>query len=201
MLYPELISNIEKAQALPIPRDRLPVLNLLIDYCKNRLDTSKDLKLNFICTHNSRRSQFSQIWGQVAAAYHNIPAKCFSGGVEVTAFNERAVASIERSGFQVTSATTENPEYAVSFDASHAPISALSKLYNDTTNPTSDFAAIMTCSDADENCPFIPGADARIPLRYEDPKVFDDTDLEETMYDERSLQIASELLYVFSQLR
>ena len=126
---------------------------------------------------------------------------CFSGGVEVTAFNERAAASIKRAGFQVTSTDTENPKYEISFGESHAPILAFSKLYNDTINPTSDFAAIMTCSDADENCPFIPGADARIPLRYEDPKAFDNTDKEETMYDERSLQIASELLYVFSQLK
>lgn len=201
MLYPELISSIEKAQALPIHTDRLLVLNLLIDYCKDRLDTSKDIKLNFICTHNSRRSQFSQVWGQLAAVYYAIPAKCFSGGVEVTAFNERAVASIERSGFQVTSDSTRNPKYEVSFDASRTPILAFSKLYNDATHPSSGFAAIMTCSHADENCPFIPGADARIPLRYEDPKAFDNTNQEEAKYDERSLQIASELLYVFSQLQ
>ena len=31
----------------------------------------------------------------------------------------------------------------------------------------------MVCDHADQNCPFIPGATARIPLRYKDPKEFD----------------------------
>lgn len=201
MLYPKVLASIESAQALPIQQDRFPVLDQLIDYSRGQIASSKALQLNFICTHNSRRSQFSQIWAQVAAAYYDIPAHCFSGGVETTAFNERAVASIKRSGFGVDSNSTENPIYQVNFSDSHPAIQAFSKKYDDHTSPTSGFAAIMTCSDADENCPFIPGADARIPLRYEDPKAFDDTDKESIMYDERSLQIASELLYVFGRLR
>ncbi len=72
-----------------------------------------------------------------------------------------------------------------------------SKLYDDPKNPQREFAAIMTCSSADEGCPFIPGAEKRLPIRYEDPKAFDDTELESKMYDKRSLTIASELNYVF----
>lgn len=200
MVYPDLLESIKKAEALTIQDDRLPVLNQLIDYCKEQLNKSQEIKLNFICTHNSRRSQFSQIWAQVAAAYYNVPAKSFSGGVEVTAFNERAVASIQRSGFKVSFNGTENPRYKISFNDVSSPVTAFSKLYDDQINPFAKFAAIMTCSDADENCPYIPGTDARIPLRYEDPKAFDDTDQEEVKYDERSLQIASELLFVFKSL-
>ncbi|VAW28441.1 Arsenate reductase thioredoxin-coupled, LMWP family, partial [hydrothermal vent metagenome] len=40
----------------------------------------------------------------------------------------------------------------------------------------------------------------RIPVLYEDPKAFDDTELEAKKYDERSLQIATELFYVFSKI-
>lgn len=58
----------------------------------------------------------------------------------------------------------------------------------------------MTCSHADENCPFIPGAETRIPVRYEDPKEFDDTEMESEKYDERSKQIASEMFFVFSRV-
>jgi arsenate reductase (thioredoxin) len=59
----------------------------------------------------------------------------------------------------------------------------------------------MTCAHADENCPFIPSSDRRIAVRYEDPKAFDDSPLEEAKYDERSLQIASEMFYVFRQIK
>ncbi len=59
----------------------------------------------------------------------------------------------------------------------------------------------MTCSDADENCPFIPGAEFRLPLTYEDPKEADDTPYEESRYDERVRQIGVEMMYVFQQLK
>ncbi|MDX5479857.1 MAG: protein-tyrosine-phosphatase, partial [Cyclobacteriaceae bacterium] len=151
--------------------------------------------------HNSRRSQFSQIWGKVAAAYHGIDINSYSGGVEVTAFNERAVASIKRFGFKVSKEGESNPKYFVFYSNDEDPIVTFSKVYDDAANALYGFAAVMTCSHADENCPFIPGAEARIPVRYEDPKAFDDTDQEAEMYDTRSLQIASELLYVFSRIK
>jgi protein-tyrosine phosphatase/arsenate reductase len=56
----------------------------------------------------------------------------------------------------------------------------------------------MTCSDAEENCPFIPGVDLRIGTTYDDPKAFDGTQLQDEKYQERSSQIALECLYVFS---
>ncbi len=200
MLFPTIQSFLDKAAAQVIPENRLPVLNTLVDYCKAQTEAGKVINLNFICTHNSRRSQFSQVWAQTIAALHGIEANCYSGGVEVTAFNERAIASIQRTGFKVSSEETENPKYSIRFSDAAPSILVFSKVFDDATNPTTNFAAVMTCSDADENCPFIPGADARIPLRFEDPKAFDDTELETQMYDERSLQIASELGYVFGRL-
>ena len=58
----------------------------------------------------------------------------------------------------------------------------------------------MTCSQANANCPFIPGAEKRIPITYEDPKEFDNTPQQIKKYQERSNQIATEMLYVFSQI-
>ncbi len=200
-LYPTLQTYIEQAQALPIADERKAVLQVLIDYLQQKIDQDEEINLNFICTHNSRRSQFSQIWGKVAAAYHGFDINSYSGGVEVTAFNERAVASIKRFGFKVSKEGNGNPKYFVFFSDDEDPIITFSKVYDDPANASSGFAAVMTCSHADENCPFISGAEARIPVRYEDPKAFDDTDQEALKYDERSLQIASELLYVFSRIK
>jgi arsenate reductase (thioredoxin) len=199
-LYPLLQAHIDKAQSLHLSKERKAILQVLIEYIQKKIDQNQDINLNFICTHNSRRSQFSQIWGKVAAAYYGIEINSFSGGVEVTAFNERAVASIKRFGFKVSKEGGENPKYFVFYSDDEDSIVTFSKVYDDAANVPTGFAAVMTCSHADENCPFIPGAEARIPVRYEDPKSFDGTDQEEEKYDERSMQIASEMLYVFSKV-
>ena len=193
----KLNSTIEQVQKIPIPENRKVILSKLVDYIQNKLEIGQSPRLNFICTHNSRRSQFSQIWAQTAAAFFTIDVKCFSGGVELTAFNERAVASILRCGFKIEKAGEINPKYFVYYDSKSKPIVAFSKLFDDIPSP---FAAVITCTHADDNCPFIPAAECRILVRYEDPKAFDDTTLEAEKYDERSMQIASEMFYVFRNL-
>ena len=59
----------------------------------------------------------------------------------------------------------------------------------------------MTCSSVDKGCPFISGAEKRIPVTFEDPKAFDNTPQQAEKYKERSIQIATELKYVFSKLK
>lgn len=200
-LYPELQGRIEEIEGQEISSARQQVLQPLIDYVQHKLDTGETAFLNFICTHNSRRSQFSQVWAQTAADYYHLPVRCLSGGVEVTACNERTVASLKRFGFRISAKGNENPKYGISHSENSTPISAFSKLFDDPENDAKSFAAVMTCSHADENCPFIPGTEKRISVRYEDPKAFDDTPLEGEKYDERSRQIASEMFYVFSKIR
>jgi arsenate reductase len=200
-MIPTLSTTIDQVISQDIPDERKQVLDPLITYIQEKLDQQADVNLNFICTHNSRRSQFSQIWAQTAADYYGIPVKSFSGGVEVTAFNERAVASIKRSGFKVTSEGDTNPVYTVFHSDNNEGISLFSKLFDDPVNQSDHFAAVMTCSHADENCPFIPGAEKRIPVLYEDPKAFDGTPEEANKYDERSIQIAAEMFYVFSMIK
>lgn len=199
-LFPQLAATIEKAMAQHISERRKEVLEPLIDYIQGKVDEGKDINLNFICTHNSRRSQFSQIWAQTAADYFGVLTNCYSGGVEVTAFNERAVDSMRRSGFNVSSKGGPNPIYHVFNSNDGEPIQAFSKLFDDPVNKAGQFAAVMTCSHADENCPFIPGTEKRIPVRYNDPKEFDNSSEESAKYDERSLQIAAEMFYVFSKI-
>ena len=118
----------------------------------------------------------------------------------MTACNERTVASLERMGFIVSKHGHSNPIYFALHTQDARPIILFSKLYDDVINPHGIFATVMTCSHADENCPIIPGAEARIPVRYEDPKAFDDTAEEAAQYDARSRQIAGEMFFVFSRV-
>ncbi|NND31479.1 MAG: protein-tyrosine-phosphatase [Saprospiraceae bacterium] len=200
-MLPALKKSIDKIRSKRIPEDRKAILQPLIDYIQHKIEANQEINLHFICTHNSRRSQFSQIWAKTAADYFRIPANCFSGGVEVTTFNETAVESIKRSGFKITAEGNTNPVYSILNSADNKPIRAFSKLFDDPINKAEKFAAIMTCSHADEDCPFIPGTEKRIAVNYEDPKAFDGTPQESAKYDERSLQIASEMFYVFSNIK
>jgi arsenate reductase len=200
LFYPALANTIANLPFAAISTERLQLLDEMAVYLQEKISNRKEIRLNFICTHNSRRSQFSQIWAQTAAAYYGIEAYCYSGGVEVTAFNPRAVAAIQREGFKVVKKEGENPLYFVFYSEEEDPIVTFSKVVEDSVNATKEFAAVMTCDHADENCPFIPGAEKRFPLRFEDPKAFDDSPLEEKMYSERSHQIGAELFYLFEKV-
>lgn len=184
-----------------ISDNRKKELEVLSQYIQAKRNANEQVQLNFICTHNSRRSQFSQLWAQVAADYYGVLTQSYSGGVEVTEFNARAIASLIRTGFVINSQGETNPHYSVTWKNEGAPLTMYSKLYDDDFNPSSNFAAIMTCSHADENCPIVIGCEKRISIRYEDPKAFDDTPEESKMYDRRSLEIAKEMMYVFSKVK
>ena len=197
-LRPELLQFHRKLDLSDISESRKIVLKQLAGYIQKHQSESVPVALNFICTHNSRRSQMAQIWAQTAAFIYDINAICFSGGVEVTAFNERAVEAMRRQGFDISGSAKGNPHYQVRFADSQPELVAFSKLYDSESNPQRNFAAVMTCSDVDDQCPYIPNAEVRIPLYFDDPKAFDDTPLEAAKYDERAAQVAKELLYTFS---
>ncbi|MCK5458052.1 MAG: hypothetical protein KAI45_13070 [Melioribacteraceae bacterium] len=172
------------------------------DYISNKIKDGNEISLTFICTHNSRRSHMAQIWAQTSAEYYGIPnVNCYSGGTEATAFNFRAVEAVKKAGFKIEKLDeSDNPIYFVYYSDDKEPLKCFSKVYNDSFNPQNDYAAIMTCSDADENCPVVFGAEARFPIRYNDPKEFDGTELEEKKYQERFDQIGTEMLLAFSNI-
>ncbi|MFT3845336.1 MAG: hypothetical protein QM725_09800 [Lacibacter sp.] len=184
-----------------IPAERKLILEKISAYIKSNLEKSKPVNLIYVCTHNSRRSHLGQVWAATAAAYYHVEGiSTFSGGTEVTAFNPNAIRALSKAGFNVVKETGDaNPVYEVYYDNNTA-LNCFSKQYNDAANPTQNFAAIMTCSDAEQNCPFIPGCDFRISTTYNDPKAYDNTVLQDEKYTERSYQIAMECLYVFSKL-
>lgn len=198
-----LTTVIKNISITPISKERKEILLPLIDYIQSKIENNEDIRLNFICTHNSRRSHLSQIWAQTMALHFQIPnVFCYSGGTEATAMFPKVVETLENQGFQIQKiSNSENPVYAVKYDENSHPIICFSKTYDSEFNPASKFAAIMTCSSADQGCPFIAGAEKRIPVQYEDPKAFDGTALMNEKYAERSLEIASELFYVFSQIK
>lgn len=181
-LFDDLKLFILDVEKKGIGNERKRAINLFAEKIVSKIREEATVKLNFICTHNSRRSQLSQVWAHTAAYIYDLPVQSFSGGVEVTAFNPRAMHALMRVGFQIESQESANPHHRILFSPEAKPIIGFSKIYDDEVNPKERFYAVMTCADADENCPFIPGAEERIPLRYKDPKISDDTPQEESIY-------------------
>jgi arsenate reductase len=202
-MFENLSKTIQSIAEISVSEERKVVLKPLADYIQNKVNANEEIRLNFICTHNSRRSHLSQIWAQTMAFNFGIKnVFCYSGGTEATALFPKVAETLTHQGFQIEKVSQEqNPVYAVKFDDNEHPIICFSKTYFDAFNPKSNFAAIMTCSNADEGCPMVFGAEARFPIKYDDPKAFDGTEVMNEKYKERSLQIASEMQYVFSEIK
>lgn len=204
-LNPELqayVTNVAKEGFDAIPAERKARLRRLAEFVSDQRATGEPADLTYICTHNSRRSHMSQLWAATAAAWYGVDGvNTYSGGTEATAFNPRAVAALERAGFDIENPGGENPRYRVKYSPSAPAMECFSKKYDDAFNPADGFAAVMTCSAADKSCPVVMGAKVRVGIPYEDPKVADGTPEEAQRYDERCRQIASEMLYLFSQVK
>ena len=201
-MFKEIKTEIKGFKTYVPSEERLLILQRIIDYIQEKRDDDETINLNFICTHNSRRSHLSQVWAQVMAASFQIPnVFCYSGGTEATALFPKVIEILESSGLKInTLSEGNNPVYAIKYSGNAHAIIGFSKTFDNDFNPISNFAAIMTCGHADENCPFIPGAEKRIPLTFDDPKEFDGTPLQNEKYKERSLEIAAQLYYVFSKI-
>jgi len=199
----KLTTTIEELNVSSITETRKKTLQPLIEYIQNKVENLDAINLNFICTHNSRRSHLSQIWAQTMATFFNIKnVYCYSGGTEATAMFPMVAKTLSNQGFLVkTLSEGKNPVYSIKFSDNNHPVICFSKTFDDDFNPKSNFSAIMTCSHADENCPIVLGCEKRIPITFEDPKAFDDTPQQAEKYLERSIQIATELKYVFSKIK
>lgn len=199
-MFEKIKEQISQLTIDDISEERKLILNELVAYIKQKQSENNVIQLNFICTHNSRRSHLTQLWAQTMANYFGVKnVYCYSGGTEATAMFYKVAETLVEQGFQINKKDeTTNPVYEVYYDELTSPILCFSKTFDDPFNPDTNFAAIMTCSSADEACPYIPGATKRIPIRYEDPKAYDNTPEMDAKYRERSLEIAREMKYVFS---
>ena len=157
-LFPEIITTIRNLKPKNITAERKLILKPLIDFIQAKVESQQEIRLNFICTHNSRRSHLSQVWAQVMAYNFKINnLYCYSGGTEATALFPKVAETLQKSGLLIQNLSEqENPVYGIKYASNQHPIIGFSKKYDDAFNPTSNFAAIMTCSQADAGCPFIP---------------------------------------------
>lgn len=198
----KLITIIDNFKERNIPEERKSILKELIDYIIEKRKSNDPIRLNFICTHNSRRSVLCQVWATTMAQYFKIKhIECYSGGTEATEVFPKIIETLSNQGFLIkTISGGKNPVYSLRSGFISQELLLFSKKIDDKFNPTSDFCAIMTCSTADKDCPFVSGSDKKIPIRYEDPKYFDNSPEMNQKYIEKSLEIGQEMWYIFSKI-
>lgn len=203
-MFEKLEQSIHNIPVANPSEERKVLLTQLKDAIKMALANNEVANLNFICTHNSRRSHLSQIWAQTAASYYGFGRNvmCYSGGTEATALFPAVAETLKDQGFEILKLSQEeNPVYAIKYAPNQPAVIGFSKAYHHPFNPKSEYIAVMTCDSANEACPVVLGATNRIPLTFEDPKLFDDTPEKMSKYLERSEQIAGEMLWIFNELK
>ena len=171
ILFKSIDQTIASLNIDQISNNRKEILNPLVRYIKQKIADKESIALNFICTHNSRRSHLSQVWAQTIASYVGIKnITCYSGGTEATAMFPIAAETLTNHGFEIAKLSeTSNPVYSIKYAANTHPIIGFSKTFDNDFNPKENFAAIMTCSSADKGCPIVLGSDGRFPITFDDP--------------------------------
>ncbi len=103
------------------------------------------LKILFLCTGNSCRSQMAEGW---ARALKSDVIEPYSAGVEVHGMNKRAVAVMAEAGVDIS-------KYR-------------SKHVRELMNIPFDYV-ITVCNRTNESCPIFPGRAKRIHKNFDDP--------------------------------
>lgn len=201
-MNPLMRASIAQAKKLSkkIDIERQETLLQISQYIEESISEKNIAELIFVCTHNSRRSHLGQVWASIMAEEFGIKGvQTFSGGTEATACHPNTLAALTAQGVDVKTGEGENPLQTLSWGTENEA-HCWSKIYNDAKNPQADFCAIMTCGSADKGCPIIAGCELRVPCTYVDPKVSDGTPEQDATYQERSLQIASEMAWVMQKV-
>ncbi len=202
----KLFSNIklfceQVINTVHIPEDRRQNLSKLMIYMQYKICQRKPISLVYLCTHNSRRSHIGQVWAQILSKYFHInDVKTFSGGMQVTEVYQSTLKAFEQIGFKIKRESNKRNGKIKLYFSGNDYIELFSKTYNHPSNPSKNFAAIMTCNDIDQNCPIIQGYDLRLSTPYTDPKKHDDSSIELCKYVEKNIEIASEIAFVFKNL-
>ena len=198
----EYIKVILKNIDMGLEKDRKDKLVELAQIIKINHEQQNTVKITFICTHNSRRSQFSQIWAYISSLYFKLDfIKPFSGGTEIDTVNLNVINSLINTGLKIEKTLRGKAIYQLKSFKKDKGINLYSKVYNSKLNPSEHFIAIMTCSDADQMCPVIKGAYKKISLPYSDPRVADNTILEKEVYNQTCSIIAKEMFYLMKQVK
>jgi arsenate reductase (thioredoxin) len=111
------------------------------------MDTAKKLKILFLCTGNSCRSQMAEGWTR---ALKGDLLEAYSAGIETHGLDPIAVEVMAEAGVDISGQTSKHV---------------------DSLRPTLFDTVITVCDKARESCPFFPGAQKVLHVGFNDPPV------------------------------
>lgn len=198
------IEQLSQAKNLTLPATKLAAAQELSHYIAKQWANGQTPQLMCVCTHNSRRSFLAQFWAAAMPYALGLPTvSSFSAGNEVTRIHPNTMTALERLGVQlipINGSSEGNPHFLAEWAHTGLTWPLFSKSISHEANPRQGFAAIMVCSSADEACPFVPGAEKRVTLNFDDPKAGDTTPNPGIYYDQTSLEIATAFWHVYKSL-
>jgi len=116
--------------------------------------TNSKLKILFLCTGNSARSQMAEGWARQLKGDVIEP---YSAGIEAHGLNPRAVAAMGEAGVDISGQR--------------------SKLVQEVLDIDFDYV-VTVCGHANENCPYFPGKTKTVHVGFEDPAKAEGTEEE-----------------------
>ena len=198
MLYPEITEFLNGINTNSMESNRQEKWNDLAQHLRK---TDNKGAINFICTHNARRSVISQSIASALAYHYGLNGiVAWSGGAEETFVHPNSIKLLLRIGFRLKEQTTgENPRYTLSFAVDAPDLLLFSKKFDDPSSPA-PYHAILVCSKGDAACPFIPNVASRTLIPFEDPGAYDNTPQADEAYYEAATRIGGELKQFFQLL-
>lgn len=116
---------------------------------------SEKVKVLFLCTDNSCRSQISEAWLRTLGGEK---FEVYSAGLEPHGVNPNTIAVMEEIGYNMSDHRSKHIDVyigKIEFDY-----------------------LISVCGEAERNCPYFPGMGERLHWDIEDPAAFEGTDEE-----------------------
>src|SRR5690625_5564912 len=128
-LFKEIEQVVKRFNPETIPLECKGDLQSLIYYIQSKVSSNQETRIKFICTNNSRRSHFAQVWAQTLAYYFKVKnVFCYSGGTEVTALFPMVAQTLVHSGFKIKIISqNRNPVYSIKYADNEHPIIGFSK--------------------------------------------------------------------------
>lgn len=184
---------------LAVAENRKIKLDQIVNAIATDLKKKNKAIVKFICTHNSRRSQLAEFMLDVLAREKKLRIVALSAGTVATAFEPRMVKAIMAEGFELLEyGQKPNPLYIYRIEIDD--LYYYSKKYDDKLLDAGESTIVTVCSEAETDCPVIPGTGQRIHLPYDDPKAHDNTAKEAEAYESKVMEIGLEMNYVVEEV-
>ena len=167
----KLDSYIQKIENFKPVKEEEEIIFNTINKLNSYLNLCRDIV--FVCTHNSRRSIYCEVWGKIIANKYSKNINFYSAGTKKTSVYGEVIKSFSRLG--IKSKTLEEIQ--------------LDK-----------FICIFTCSKAERSCPIDTRSIVNIPLLFDDPKKFDGLKNERIEYQKTCSQIAEKINFILKRI-